>query len=134
MRVPWPSVSSVGGQRCDFGFTKPDDLAVAPRTELLGASIEGRHAFVQVFPGESLSEGASGASKLTAAGAGDPSRVDWLTYVNITDPEARYGGFLEIVYRVQNTEPGLKPIDVLLPTFPVAVTRLEVEMTDIAGM
>jgi hypothetical protein len=134
VRVPRPFVTSAGGQRCDFGFIRADGVKVAPKIELLDASIDGRRADFQVFPGS-----VSGASYPAAFGsprrgaAGDPSALEWLSFVRITDPEARYGGTLEILYSVENPEVGLSPLEVLLPTFTLAVSRLEITVADIAG-
>ena len=74
VKVPWPSVTSTGGQRCDFGFIRGDGMKTAPKTELLDASIDGRRADLQVFP-----DSVSGTSYPAAFGsprrgaAGDPS-------------------------------------------------------------
>jgi len=134
VRVPWPSVTSAGGQRCDFGFLRPEGMKSAPKTELFHASIDGRGAEIQVFLGST-----SGASYPATFGSprkeavGYPSDLEWLSFFRITDPEMRYGGTLEILYRVENPEVGPCPLEILLPTFTLAVSRLEITVADIPG-
>ena len=134
VRVPWPSVTSAAGQRCDFGFVRSEGMKAALRTELIDASIDGRRADIQVFRGSGSGSGTSypalfGSPQKEAAG--DPSTLEWIIFVRITDPEARYGGTLEILYTVENPEAGLRPLDILLPTFTLAVSRLEITVADI---
>ena len=141
MRLPWPSVSAGGGQRSDFGFLRPENLKSSkstelPQTRIIDASIDGRKAEVQIFasaadPSPSLF--GSPRSPLKEP-EDEGSFREWLNYIRITDPEARYGGTLEVLYHVYGFGSRIKSLDILLPTFTVPVTRLEVTVGIIAGM
>ncbi|KAF8305588.1 hypothetical protein DL93DRAFT_2232993 [Clavulina sp. PMI_390] len=135
VRVPWPSATSGQRQLCEFGFAKPEGSTLPPPTvENLHASIDGRIAHTEFFATQAL--GGLGSPKLvnTALGGSpagnDQSAIEWLSRVRITDPAARYDGTLEFQYEVHSSEEGMKPINVLLPTFPLQVFRLDVSVTD----
>jgi hypothetical protein len=141
MRVPWPSVSAGGSQRCDFGYLRPDGFesgSASPQTEVLDASIDGRKAEIQIFPSPSAGRydshfGTPPRSGVVGPEDGTGSFRDWTSYVRVIDPEARYGGTLEVLYRIYGFESRGKILDVLLPTFTVLVSRLDVKVNEIPG-
>ncbi|KAK7694037.1 hypothetical protein QCA50_003613 [Cerrena zonata] len=158
VRLTLPAPSDANSEWLEFGLASPSDssskeapstMSGPPKVEVASASVEGVPVKFDAFAAAKPEKGGTGLDGLAIPFEQSSTR-EWLTWVKVHIGEAG-GGMVQIVYIVRGVKEEESPVpkaswwkgkakavqeptNVLLPTFSLPVTMLEVTLESQAGL